>query len=120
MLLLEIALLCLRRRALRARAHPHSRCYLEFGNEPSAVASFEISGGIAGTPVTALLEVARTLDGPPLIAVPLAITSTGEQRFLAMGTVVIGALPAGDYVVRGIITLGDGTTGRVETTLRKR
>lgn len=93
---------------------------LEFGNEPSAVASFEIGGGVAGTPITALLEVARTLDGPPVIAVPLAITSTGEQRFLAMGTVVIGALPAGDYVVRGIIKLDDGTTGRVETTLRKR
>jgi hypothetical protein len=93
---------------------------LEFGNEPSAVASFEIGGGMAGTPVTAVLEVARTPDGPPVIAVPLAITSTGEQRFLAMGTVVVGALPAGDYVVRGIIRLDDGTTGRVVTTLRKR
>jgi hypothetical protein len=93
---------------------------LEFGSEPSALASFEIGGGVAGTPLNAVLEVARTPDGPPLVAVPLAITSTGEQHFLAMGTVVIGALPAGDYVVRGIITLGDGTTGRVEATLRKR
>jgi hypothetical protein len=70
--------------------------------------------------LTAVLEVARTPDGPPLVAVPLAITGTGEQQFLAMGTVVIGALPAGDYLVRGIIKLGDGATGRVEATLRKR
>ena len=93
---------------------------LEFGNEPSAVASFEISGGVAGTPVSAVLEVARTPEGPALVAVPLAITGTGDQHFLAMGTVVIGALPAGDYIVRGIIKLGDGPTGRVQATLRKR
>lgn len=93
---------------------------LEFTNEPSALASFEISGGAAGTPLSAVLEVARTPDGPPIIAVPLAITSTGGQRFLAMGTVVIGALPPGDYAVRGIIRLGDGAMGRVEATLRKR
>ena len=92
---------------------------LEFGAEPSALASFEIGGGVAGTPVNAVLEVARTPNGPALVAVPLAITSNGEQRFLAMGTVAIGALPAGDYVVRGIITVGDAT-GRVEATMRKR
>jgi hypothetical protein len=93
---------------------------LEFGGEPSALASFEISGGVAGMALKATLEVSRASDGPALVAVPLAISGLDEQRFLAMGTVPLGALPVGDYVVTGTITLEDGTSGRVRRTLRKR
>lgn len=42
-----------------------------------------------------------------------------ETRVVATGTVPIGTLPPGDYVVRGVIRLEDGTTGRVMRTLRK-
>ncbi len=93
---------------------------LEFGAEPSALGSFEIYGGVAGTPVTATLEVAHTLGGAALVTVPLVIQSSAAGRYVAMGTVPIGALPAGDYVVRGVIRLGDGTTGQTVRTLRKR
>lgn len=93
---------------------------LEFGGEPSALASFEISGGTAGMPLTAILEVARSDDGPALVQVPLAISSLSAQRFLAMGTVPLGALAPGDYILRGLITIENGPSGRVIRTLRKR
>lgn len=93
---------------------------LEFGDEPSALASFEISGGSEGLALNATLDVAQSTDGPALVTVPLAISSLSAQRFLAMGTVPLGALPAGDYVIRGYIRIGDGAAGRVIRTLRKR
>ncbi len=46
---------------------------LEFGTEPVAIASFEIYGGAAGTPLFSALEVARTLDGPALANLRLAL-----------------------------------------------
>jgi VWFA-related protein len=93
---------------------------LEFGNEPSALASFEISGGSEGLPIYATLEIAQSDLGPAIVTVPLAISSLGPRRFLAMGTVPLGALPAGDYVVRGLIRIEDGAAGSVLRTLRKR
>ncbi len=92
---------------------------LEFGNEPTARASFDIYGGTAGQRLSATLEVSRDLDGPAIAAVPLALTRADDTRVVATGTVPLGALAPGDYVVRGIIRLEDGTTGRVVRTLRK-
>ncbi|MEK6629233.1 MAG: hypothetical protein AABY89_00700, partial [Acidobacteriota bacterium] len=54
-----------------------------------------------------------------LVALPLALAWADEGRVVATGAVPIGALPPGDYVVRGVIRLEDGTTGRVVRTLRK-
>ena len=92
---------------------------LEFGSEPTARASFDIYGGTAGQRLSATLELARDLNGPAITAVPLVLTRADDTRVVATGTVPLGALPPGDYVVRGIIRLEDGTTGRVERTLRK-
>jgi len=92
---------------------------LEFSGEPSALASFEIYGGVPGTAVTATLEVARTIDGPAIATVPLAIQAQGDGRYLAMGTVPLGALEPGDYAVRGLLRLENGTSGRTIRTLRK-
>ena len=49
-----------------------------------------------------MLEVAASLDGPALVRVPLAIRAAGPNRFTALGTVPLGALRAGDYIVRGV------------------
>jgi hypothetical protein len=95
------------------------RPQLEFAAEPTAIASFDIYDGTPGLSVTARLEVARDDSAAPLAAVPLALTRAGEGRVVAMGAVPLGALPPGDYQVRGIIRLEDGTTGRVTRTLRK-
>jgi hypothetical protein len=92
---------------------------LQFGNEPTAIASFDIYGGTAGMRVSAAVEVARDVDGPALVTLPLALAGVDEGRVVAKGAVPIGALPAGDYVVRGVIRLEDGTTGRVARTVRK-
>jgi hypothetical protein len=92
---------------------------LEFSTEPTARASFDIYGGSTGQRLTATLEIARDLDGPPLVKMPLALTRADDTRVIATGTIPLGAMPPGDYVVRGIITLEDGTTGRVTRTLRK-
>ena len=92
---------------------------LEFSSEPSALASFEIYGGAPGTTVTAWLEIARTIDGPPVVAVPLAIHARSDGRYVATGTVPLGALAPGDYAVRGVLRLENGTSGRAIRTLRK-
>jgi hypothetical protein len=92
---------------------------LEFRAEPTAIAYFDIYGGLEGLPVSVRLEIARTVDGPPAIAQPLVLTRANQSRVVASGTVPIGALPPGDYVVRGIVRLESGETGRVIRTLRK-
>jgi hypothetical protein len=92
---------------------------LQFGGEPTAIASFDIYGGAAGMPISAALEIARDPGGPAIASLPLTLARAGQSRVVATGAVPIGALPPGDYVVRGIIRLEDGTTGRVSRTLRK-
>lgn len=92
---------------------------LQFGPEPAAIASFDIYGGAAGMPMSPAVEIARAIDGPPIVSLPLALTRAADDRVVATGTVPIGALPPGDYVVRGVIRLEDGATGRVMRTLRK-
>ena len=92
---------------------------LQFGGEPTAIASFDIYGGAAGMPLSAALELARGPGAPALLSLPLTLARAGESRVTATGAVPIGALPPGDYLVRGIIRLEDGTTGRVSRTLRK-
>jgi VWFA-related protein len=92
---------------------------LEFGPEPTAIVYFDIYGGSAGLPLTARAEVARELDGPALVTLPLAFTRADAGRVVASGTVPVGALPPGDYVVRGVVRLESGETGRVMRTLRK-
>ena len=92
---------------------------LEFGAEPAAIASFDIYGGAAGMGLSTALEVARDLDSPPLVSLPLSLARADETRVVATGAVPIGSLPPGDYVVRGVVRLQDGTTGRYIRTLRK-
>jgi hypothetical protein len=96
-----------------------TRLQLEFGSEPAAIASFDIYGGAPGLRMTATLEVARDSAGSPLAVLPLALKRADDSRVVATGAVPLGALAPGDYVVRGIIKLEDGTTGRVTRTLRK-
>jgi VWFA-related protein len=91
---------------------------LEFGSEPVALSSFEIYGE-AKSKVSAGLDVARSLDGPAILSIPLAIERSGDNRFVATGAVPIGALPAGDYIVRGRLEVDGSEGGRVFRTLRK-
>ena len=92
---------------------------LEFGAEPTAMAYFDIYGGDAGLPLSARLELARDTEGAAVVTLPLALTRADASRVVASGTLPLGALPAGDYVVRGVVRLESGETGRVFRTLRK-
>ena len=76
---------------------------LEFGTEPVAIASFEIYGGAAGTPLFSALDVARTLDGPALANLRLTLERAAEGRYVATGAIPLGALPPGDFVVRATV-----------------
>ena len=95
------------------------RLQLQFGAEPTAIASFDIYGGDSGLRLSAAIEIARDLDGPAIVTVPLALKRADESRVMATGPVPLGALPPGDYVIRGVVRLEDGTTARVVRTLRK-
>jgi hypothetical protein len=95
------------------------RLQLEFGAEPAAIASFDIYDGVPSLGLSATLELARDLDGPPLVSLPLSLSPVNEARMVATAAAPIGSLPPGDYVVRGVVRLQDGTSGRVICTLRK-
>jgi hypothetical protein len=92
---------------------------LSFADEPAALAAFDIYGTAGERPVNATIEVALSLDGPSVLTIPLTLTRLGAVRYMAIGTLPIGALPAGDYVVRGLVSIEGGASGRTVRTLRK-
>jgi VWFA-related protein len=94
---------------------------LQITTEPSILAMAEFyGGGPAGTPIRAVFEVAETTDGPALFRVPGAISGTAEEgRFSIAGTITVGILPPGDYVIRAIVEVKDQPGGRVVRTVRK-
>jgi VWFA-related protein len=91
---------------------------LQFANEPVAIAYLDLYGGAAGMPVTARVEIARTPNGPALVAVPLTIEASGENRYVSKGALPIGALPPGDYLVRALVAVEGHPGTRVVRTVR--
>ena len=92
---------------------------LQFGGEAVAIAQFEIYGRVSGQ-IAAFFEIAQTLNGPAVTSMPIAVGATDEpDKFLVRGALPIGALPTGDYVVRGIVEVPGQPAGRVIRTLRK-
>lgn len=92
---------------------------LQFGAEPVAIGIVEIYGGVPGARLSTALEISATLHGPPLVAVPLAISRAGEERYVATGAIPLAALPPGDYIVRAMVGIEGQSLGRVMRTLRK-
>ncbi len=92
---------------------------LQFTTEPLAVAYVEFDGAPAGAKVLNALEVAQTTNGPAIVTVPLAIQSSADNRYTAMGSLAVGALPPGDYVVRAMVGLEGHAATRVVRTMRK-
>jgi hypothetical protein len=92
---------------------------MQFTTEPLAIAYLELEGAPAGARVSAVVEVAQTLNGRPIVTVPLAIDSTGDNKYTARGSVAIGALPPGDYIVRAMVGLEGHPMTRVVRTIRK-
>ena len=94
---------------------------MQFSTEATAIAMFEIYGGVSGeTKISAVFEVSRTTDGPPILSLPATASSTNEEgKFMVTGAISVAALAPGDYVVRGVVTVEGKGSGRVIRTLRK-
>jgi hypothetical protein len=92
---------------------------LQFTTEPLAIAYLELEGAAPGAKVSAAVEVAQTLNGPAVVSVPLVVQPSGDNRFAAMGSVAVGALPPGDYIVRAIVGTEGHPPTRVVRTMRK-
>ena len=92
---------------------------LQFTSEPLAIAYVEMEGVKEGDKVVAAVELAQTLNGPAIVSVPLAVLPSGEARWVAMGSIAVGALPPGDYIVRAIVGLEGNPPTRVIRTMRK-
>ena len=92
---------------------------LQFTTEPLAIAYIELEGAPAGARLSAALEVSQSMNGPALVTVPLTIGNTGNNRYSATGSVPLGALQPGDYVVRALVGLEGHPMTRVFRTIRK-
>jgi len=94
---------------------------LEFYNEASATAYLEVYSGLPYSGTLAIAwDIAKTPDGPALASAPAVTSATNDpDRRIARGTLPIGPLPAGDYIVRASITIDGKVVGRVMGTLRK-
>jgi hypothetical protein len=92
---------------------------LQFSTEPSAIGYLEMYGGTPGTKISSALEIAATLNGPPLAAVPFAIEAAGGSRYIATAAIPIGALPPGEYSVRALVGIEGQALTRVIRTLKK-
>jgi hypothetical protein len=94
---------------------------LQFSTEAAAIAYMELYGVItADMKVTAVFEVARTTDVHAIMTINATASATNEDDKLAVtGTIPVGALEPGDYVVRGVVTVEGKGSGRLVRTLRK-
>jgi hypothetical protein len=92
---------------------------LQFTNEPLAIAYLEMEGAPPGARVSAAVEIAQAINGPAIVTVPLAIESTGNDRYTATGSLAIGALPPGDYIARAIVGMEGHPPTLVVRTVRK-
>ncbi len=70
--------------------------------------------------MSAVLEISRTPDGPALVTSRVAVSRAEADRIIATGSLPIGALPAGDYIVRARVSIEGGASAQVLRTLRKR
>jgi len=92
---------------------------LQFRDEPSAVAMFELYGKPSAQ-LPLRLELAATTDGPPLHqAQPAGSPTKDPDRFVVTGTFPIASLAPGDYVVRAIVGTPESGEARLTRTLRK-
>ena len=92
---------------------------LQFGAEPTAMATFELYGKPpAQLPLK--LELAATADGPALLqAAPSGSGTKDFDRFIVSGVFPIASLAPGDYVVRAMVGTPESGEGRLTRTLRK-
>jgi VWFA-related protein len=94
---------------------------LQFATDPAAMAYAELHGQpAAGANVTARLEVTRGDEQPPMMSLRTHVGPTNEpDRRIVSGTIAVGALPPGDYLVRAIVSVDEQPVMTAARTLRK-
>ncbi len=92
---------------------------LQFTTEPAAIGYLEMYGGAPGTKISSALEIAATLNGPPLAVGPVCDRIRRPGRYIARGAIPIGALPPGEYIVRALVGVEGQALTRVVRTLKK-
>jgi hypothetical protein len=84
------------------------------------MAQVEIYGAAAGDAVGAVFELARSANGPALIALKGTFAPTKDpDRFLVTAAMPFGSLNPGDYIVRATVAVQGKPGGRVLRSLRK-
>ena len=94
---------------------------LHFGAADAAAAGYlEIYGVPKGGTVTVMLELAPSEDAPALGSTPAQVVpGEAEDMRRAVGGFSIAALPAGDHVMRAVVSLDGKVVGRAVRTMRK-
>ncbi len=93
---------------------------LVFGPEPVALAYLEVYGAPADSPVSIVMELATSVDGPPMLRIPGAVGDVRrDSQRIATGAIPIATLKPGDYVIRAVVQAEGQPAGRVVGTLRK-
>jgi hypothetical protein len=90
---------------------------LLFTNEPTAVAYLEIYNARPTANVHVTLELASSPDGPAVAKIPAQMSA--GQTHTAVGQIPLGSLPAGDTLVRAVVTVDGAPVGQTVRTLRK-
>jgi len=93
---------------------------LDFTDEPVAIGLVEIYGVPKGGTVTVDLDVVSTPEGSALATAQTSVNQgkTDDTR-VAFGGFNIGGLPAGNYLMRAVVSLDGKPVGKVVRTLRK-
>lgn len=95
---------------------------LDFAGAASVTGHMELYNVplLAGIPA-ATLELATTVDGPALASAPMTlITTPTPDRRIAQGAVTVPAeAPAGDLVLRAVVSLNGARVGTVIRTVRR-
>lgn len=94
---------------------------LVFGADQTAVAYFEIYGR-APQPgsVTVRVEIARAEDSEALVTAPARVVAQSASHRVAVGSLPIASLRAGDYVLRAIVSVDGRPVGRLARPIRTR
>jgi VWFA-related protein len=93
---------------------------LDFGTEPVAIGLLEIYGVPKGGTVTVDLDVVSTPEGTALATAQTTVNpGSADDMRVAFGGFSIASLPAGDYLMRAVVSLDGKPVGKVVRTLRK-
>ena len=91
---------------------------LLFGEEPEATAYLEVYDAPSNVPVSVVFEIASTPEGAAIASAPGQVTASGGIH-MAVGSLPLASVPAGDSIVRARVTVAGVLAGVVTRTLRK-